>query len=64
MASSLQNSRGIVRGIHAGEIEYVDIWSAVLINGKFQVWQLVFRGELRCLHGVKSQAVTVDIGGM
>lgn len=61
MAISLTHHGGVLRGVHAGEVEHGYVGLAIVVDGKVQCGQLVASGEISSLTGVRQQGSLVYI---
>ena len=57
----LAHHGGVLRGVHAGEVEHGYVGLAVVVDGKVQCGQLVVGGEVRSLAGIREQGSLVHI---
>lgn len=58
---ALAHHGGVLRSVHAGEVEHGYVGLAVVVDGKVQCGQLVVGGEIRSLTGVRQQGSLVHI---
>jgi len=62
VAVALAQHGGVLRGVHAGEVEHGDVGLAVVVDGEVQRGQLVVGGEIGSLAGVGQQGRLVHVG--
>lgn len=59
---ALAHHGGVLRGVHAGEVEHGHVGLPVVVDGKVQRGQLVVGGEISGLAGVRQQGGLVHVG--
>lgn len=57
----LAHHGGVLRGVHAGEVEHGYVGLTVVVDGKVQCGQLVVGGEICSLAGIREQGSLVHI---
>lgn len=62
VAVALAHHGGVLRGVHAGEVEHGHIGLAIVVDGEVQCGQLVAGGEIGSLAGVGQQGGLVHVG--
>ena len=62
MAVALADQRGVLRGVHAREVEHGHVGQAVVVDGEVERGQPPVGGEVGGLAGVGEQGGLVHVG--
>ncbi len=61
MAALFPHQRGVLWGVHAGEVKHSYIWLAVVVDGVIQRRKLVVCGKICSLTGIREQSLLVYV---
>lgn len=61
MSVALADHGGVLRRVHAGEVEHGNVRLTIVIHGEVQRRQLVIGGEVGSLAGVRLQCILVYV---
>ncbi len=61
MAALFPHQRGVLWGVHAGEVKHSYIWLAVVVDGVIQRRKLVVCGKICSLTGIREQSLLIYV---